>query len=394
MWPGIMHRRNDGKAPELQSFDLLIRGGRLFHPETRSFTKADVAVSDGKILRMAPSLPGTQARKVIDAAGCIVSPGLIDFHVHCFKLVHRISIDPDELAPRSGTAVMVDAGSSGALNFDAFREYVLTRSKLRLFAFLNISLMGQCFEAQIPGVPVIHEYDDPRLVHVDQAVRCIEENRDYIVGIKVRAYHGLSNLTPILAALEAADKAGVPVMVHTASPPPSTRRYFHRLRPGDVVTHLYHPEPHAVVDKRGRIRVEYRAARERGVLMETGFARWHTDFKIMKKTADAGFWPDIIGTDVTTTNINELVFDLLSSASKLLAAGMPLEDLLAAVTINPAGAIGRPGLAELKEGGPADLAVLELRKESVTFKDYYGHSLEGKERLVCRSLLINGQQVG
>ena len=339
---------------------------------------------------MGTSFPEDQSQRTIDATGCIVTPGLIDFHVHCFRYVHRISIDPDKLAPRAGTSVMVDAGSAGALNFDAFREYVMTGSQIRLFAFLNISLLGQCFEAQIPGVPVIQEYDDLRLVHVEQAVRCIQENRDYIVGIKVRGYHGLKTLSPILAAIEAAEAAGVPVMVHTASPPPSTRDYLPELRSGDIVTHLYHPAPHAIVDEKGQIRKEYQAARDRGVLMETGFARTHTDFEIMSRAVNAGFWPDIISTDVTTSNVEHLVYDLLFTASKFLAVGMPLEEALAAMTIIPARAMSRPELGELKEGGCADLAVIELCDEDVTFSDYYGHSMNGRKRIYCRHLIVNG----
>jgi dihydroorotase len=370
--------------------DLLIRGGELFDPETQSFKTADIAVANGKIARIGKPLQQEQAEKVIDAGGMIVTPGLIDFHVHCFRKVHRISIDPDELAPRAGATTMVDAGSAGALNFDAFREFVLEKSKLNLFAFLNISLIGQCFEAQIPGVPVIHEYDDLRLVHVEQTVKCLGENPEFLVGVKVRAHHGLTNLTPVHAALEAADEAGLPLMIHTSPPPPSTREYMDLLRPGDIVTHLYHPNPGSLVDRQGKVRSEYRDARERGVLMETGFARWHTDFEVMRCAVDQGFWPDIIGTDVTTTNINDLVYDLMFTASKFLAVGMPLEDVLAAMTLTPAQAMNRAELAQLREGAPADISILKVQQEDTRFRDYYGHTMNGKERIECRYLVRNG----
>ncbi len=370
--------------------DLLIRSGELFDPETRSFKTVDIAIANGKISRIGSSLHQEQAENVIDARGMIVTPGLIDFHVHCFRRVHRISIDPDELAPRAGTTTMVDAGSAGALNFDAFREFVLEKSKLNLFAFLNISLIGQCFEAQIPGVPVIHEYDDLRLVHVEQTVKCLCENPDHLVGVKVRAHHGLTNLTPVRAAFEAAYEAGLPVMIHTASPPPSAQEYMDLLRPGDIVTHLYHPNPGSLLDRQGKIRSEYQDAREKGVLMETGFARWHTDFDIMRRAVEQGFRPDIIGTDVTTTNINDLVYDLMFTASKFLAVGMPLENVLAAMTLTPARAMNRVELARLSEGGPADISILKVQQEEILFRDYYGHTLTGKERIICSYLICKG----
>ena len=374
-------------------YDLLIRGGRIFEPLAKSFRKADIAIAGGRVSRLAPSLEGEKASEVLDASGLIVTPGLIDFHVHIFWLVHKISIHPDRLVPRAGTTTMVDGGSSGAINFEAFKEFVLSRSSLNLLAFLNISLLGQVFEAQIPGVPPIFEYDDLRLVHVAQAVKCIEENRNFIVGVKVRAYHGLTNLTPVHAALEAGEAAGVPVMIHTAPPPPAMSQYMHLLRPGDILTHLYHPQPGALLDRQGKIRPEYREARERGVLMETGLARWHTDFEVMQRAVGEGFWPDIISTDVTATNVEPLVRDVLFTGSKFMAAGMPLEDVLAAMTIAPAHAMSHPELAELKEKGSADIAVLELRKEDFTFQDYFGHTLPGKERLCCRWLINKGKVV-
>lgn len=373
------------------AFDMLITGGRVFDPERKAFGKADIAVARGRVARIAPDLTDEKAARIIDANGLIVTPGLIDFHVHSFRLVHRIGIDPDVVAARAGTTTMVDGGSAGALNFDAFRSFVLERSRLNLFAFLNISILGQCFEAQIPGVPVIHEYDDLRLVHVAQTIKCIEENRDYLVGVKVRAYHGLTNLTPIYAALEAAAGTGTPLMIHTSPPPPSIAQYMQLLRPGDIVTHLYHPDPGSLVCRNGKIRTEYRAARERGVIFETGFARWHTDFEIMKRAVGEGFWPDIISTDLTTTNIEEMVYDVLFTASKLIALGMPLEDALCAMTIAPARAMGRLELAEIKEGGPADISVLEWKEEDITFNDFYGHTMPGKGRLVCRTLVNKGE---
>ena len=373
--------------------DLLIKNGKVFDPLKKNFQKADLALSGGKVSRIAPALGGEQARETLDASGLIVTPGLIDLHVHIFYLVHRISIHPRNLVPRAGTTTMVDGGSSGAGNFDALREFVLAQSDLNLLAFLNISLLGQVFELQIPGVPSMNEYEDLRLVNVTETIKCIEGNRDLIVGIKVRAFHGLTNVTPIAAAVEAGEETGLPVMVHTAPPPLSVSQYFPFLRPGDILTHIYHPSPGGLLDRHGKIRAEYREARERGILMEVGLDRWHTDFEVLKQGMKEGFWPDIISTDVTRFNVEPLVRDLLFTASKIMTAGMPLPDALAAMTLNPARAIKRPELAELKEGGPANLTVLELLEEDVTFMDFFNQSMKGKERLVCRWLINKGKVV-
>jgi dihydroorotase len=373
--------------------DLLIKNGQIFDPLKKSFQKRNIGVAGGKITRIGSSGEEEKSSEVLDASGCIVTPGLIDLHVHIFYLVHRISIHPAQLVPRAGTTTMVDGGSAGAANFEALREFILTQSELNLLAFLNISLLGQIFEMQIPGVPSMNEYEDLRLVNVTETVKCIEQNRDFIVGLKVRAFAGLTNLTPIYAAVEAAEEADVPIMVHTSPPPPSVSQYLPLLRAGDIVTHLYHPSPGGLLDRNGKIRSEYSAARERGVLMEVGLDRWHTDFEVMKRGMGQGFWPDIISTDVTRLNVEPLVRDVLFTASKVMAAGLPLPEALAAMTINPARAMRRPELAELKEGGPANITVLELRKEEVSFVDFFGQTMKGKERLVCRWLVNKGKVV-
>jgi len=375
------------------AYDLLISGGRIFDPVQKNFRTADVAITFGRVSRIGPSLKREEAKEILDASGLLITPGLIDFHVHIFWRFHPISLHPHSLLPRAGTTTLVDAGSAGASTFAAFKEFILTQSDLTLLAFLNVSVLGQVFDTWIPGVPTVNEYDDLRFVHVPATVKCIEENRDRIVGIKVRAYHGLTNLTPVHAAIEAAQETGVPIMIHTAGPPPSVSEYLPLLRPGDIVTHLFHPRPGGLIDRRGKVRNEYRAARERGVLMETGFARGHTDFEVMQRGIDQGFIPDIISTDVVTVNVEPYVRDVLYTASKLVAAGMPLEQVLAAMTINPARAMNRPELGELKEGGPADITVLEALKEEITFQDFFGHSLRGKERLSCRWLVNKGKVV-
>ena len=122
------------------------------------------------------------------------------------------------------------------------------------------------------------------------------------------------------------------------------------------------------MDRHGKIRSDYLNAREKGVLMETGFAHWHIDFDVMRCAVEKGFWPDIIGADVTTTNINDLVYDLLFTASKFLAVGMPLADVLVAMTLTPARAMNRIELAQLQEGGPVDIAVLKVLKEEIVFR--------------------------
>ena len=60
---------------------ILIQGGRLIDPQNKIDQKLDVLIENGKIAETGTNLKASGA-KVIDAKGKIVSPGLIDIHVH------------------------------------------------------------------------------------------------------------------------------------------------------------------------------------------------------------------------------------------------------------------------------------------------------------------------
>jgi len=62
--------------------DLLIRGGRVIDPSRNSDGSADLLIRDGKIDAVGRNIPVAQDTTVIDAAGRVVAPGLIDLHVH------------------------------------------------------------------------------------------------------------------------------------------------------------------------------------------------------------------------------------------------------------------------------------------------------------------------
>ncbi len=64
-----------------QSFDLLIRNGRVVDGTGNPSYLADVAIREGRIAAMG-KLDGATGRRTIDAAGLTVAPGFIDIHNH------------------------------------------------------------------------------------------------------------------------------------------------------------------------------------------------------------------------------------------------------------------------------------------------------------------------
>ena len=77
------------------AYDLLIKGGTVVDPSQGLNAVRDVALSDRKVAAVAESIPESKAREVADATGLIVTPGLLDLHVHLYWGVSHYGIDPD-----------------------------------------------------------------------------------------------------------------------------------------------------------------------------------------------------------------------------------------------------------------------------------------------------------
>lgn len=370
----------------------LFAGGQVFDGEERAFRRADILVNGQTIERIAPSIEAGTDTDVIDIAGRLAAPGLIDFHMHAFRYGHFLSVDAEDVAPDSGTTTFIDAGSAGSLHFLAFREYVIRPAKVNILAFLNISAIGQTTDG-VAGLG-FHDNDDERLLHVASARETIEKNRDTIVGVKVRAYTGLPTMRAMERARELADLVDLPIMVHTAPAPPTFDEVVAHLRPGDIITHPYHGGATNLLDENGKVRAEYIAARERGIEVDLGLDRFHGLLPIMRAGVEQGYLPDYISTDLTTTNRHTVVFDMPTTVSKLMACGMPLEEVFARSTIDPARKLGRADqIGVLREQGPADIGIFELQEGAFTFHDYDGNTLEATQRLVAEQTYRLGERL-
>ena len=77
---GLSLRFDKNDQEELyMAFDLIIKNGLVILPGGEK--NVDVGITDGKIAAIAATIDA-DADRVIDAEGLIVSPGMIDAHVH------------------------------------------------------------------------------------------------------------------------------------------------------------------------------------------------------------------------------------------------------------------------------------------------------------------------
>ncbi|RUT95081.1 amidohydrolase/deacetylase family metallohydrolase, partial [Mesorhizobium sp. M7A.T.Ca.TU.009.02.1.1] len=275
-------------------FDLLLKGGRLIDPAAGLDAPRDVAIANGRVAAVDADIPADSAAQIVDAGGCIVTPGLVDLHSHVYWGGTSLGVDADRLAAKSGTTTFIDAGSAGAGNFLGFRRHVMERSKVRILAYVNISFAGIFGFSQTVSVG---ECSDLRLCEPREVVAAAREHRDVVVGVKVRSGKhagGTSGIAPVDLALEAADQAGLPLMAHIDEPPPGRSEVLPRLRKGDILTHCFRPFPNSPVFASGAVRPDMRLARERGVIFDIGHGMGSFDFAVARAMLEEGLAPDVI----------------------------------------------------------------------------------------------------
>jgi dihydroorotase len=342
-------------------YDLVLKGGRVIDPSSGVDGVMDVAVENGKIVRVASGIAPAEAARVIEVGGKLVTPGLIDVHAHVFEGVNRTGVNPDLGGVYSGVTTIVDAGSAGAATFGGWR-HILPHCKTEIIPFLHICQTGL---ATMPDI--IAESS----VKVDDTIKVAIENKGLIKGIKARmvspALEIMGMEMPKLAK-RAANEAGIKLMVHIGD---TEKRYdpkvihplLNLLEPGDILTHYFTPNPGGVLDANGKLVPEAREANARGVWFDTAHGRMNFSFDVGRRIIDQGLLPHCISTDLTVPGRMMTVHSMTEMMTRFLALGFALEQVVAMSTINPAKAVGvDQRLGSLAVGRQADISVLELEE--------------------------------
>jgi len=372
------------------SYDLLIAGGRVVDPSQKLSAERDVAILGGKIARIAANIPPSQARQVLDAKGKIVTPGLIDMHTHVYKYGITLNVDSDIVGFQSGVTTVLDCGSTGAADFLGLRKYVMETAATRIYALLNISTIGLIVTNEI--------YLDPRMIDSRAAIRTITANRDRIVGIKVRVNGKRSDLAHDLevmkTAREVADATGVPIMMHWSVEP----ELLAMLKRGDVLAHPFNPPSqnssnlfgNEVGPQADKVLPQILALKDRGISTDGQLATTHHSWEVSEKAAKQGWFPDAISTDISRAPDGNPA-SVLVPMSEFLHLGMPLEQVIAGVTMNPAKIMNFPEkVGTLEPGVTADVAVLELAQGNFEFGDQARQTRMLKQQFVATATVKGG----
>lgn len=181
----------------MTDYDLLVKGGHLVDPANGREGRFDLAVEGGKVVRVEPEIGRHLARRVYDARGCLLLPGLIDTHVHLTPSLRAV-----------GFHMLAAAGVTTALDCAGPVEAVLE----------GMSLKGSGI-----NVAVLNRLDPGGSLSDEQAPEA--EVRAYVekslaegaFGVKLIGGHLPLSPETTISAIQAANDAGCYAAFHCGS---------------------------------------------------------------------------------------------------------------------------------------------------------------------------------
>lgn len=395
--------QNANSKPGKSQYGLLLKGGHIIDPANHLNQKMDVAVTASKIAAVEPDIPPSRSAKVVDVRGLLVTPGLVDIHVHigyggvpddwysqgAGSHTPPFGVPADWMLT-SGVTTVVDTGSAGAETFLRERQMVIDQARIRVLAFLNIVANGMN-----GGLEQTVDQMDPH-----RCAQTIERHNEVIVGVKTAHYWtekpwdaGHPPWAAVDRALECGRLAKVPMMVDFWPRPPQ-RSYadliLKKMRPGDIHTHVF-AQQFPILLPNGRVDPILWKARKRGVIFDVGHGAGSFWFRNAVPAIEQGFVPDSISTDLHLRSMIGPAQSMTNVMSKFLAMGLPLDDVVRRSTTNPARAIKRPDLGTLSVGGEADIAVLEKLEGNYSYADNGHARIDGNAKLVARMTVRAGK---
>lgn len=354
----------------------------------------DVVIQNMKIVD--PQGENVECDHVIDASGCIVAPGLIDFHTHIFYEGSGSCLRPD-LMIAQGTTAAVDAGSAGTVTYEAFYKTVVAQSAIRIKSFLTTYSGGQL------DFKLCEDFN-PELINLPRMERVIDKYRDNILGLKIRLSKGvvpddkgleyLKRIVELAGELDRKLGTSLRVCVHTTNAPITAGELADCLRPGDIFCHCYQGMGNTIVLEDGDISPQILEARKRGVIFDAANGKGNFGVETAKRALAAGFLPDIISSDLTIDKLNIPPYakNLLSVMAKYITMGMDLMDVLRAVTATPAKIMGMEGkIGTLKPGADADIVILKQKQKTFVQKDFKDEELVSNTLFVPQMTMCAGE---
>ena len=373
-------------------YDLLLKGGTTVDPSQKLHGVHDVAVTDGKIAAISASIEREEATKVVNLAGKIVTPGIIDLHVHVYDGFTWNSVNPDLVGVRAGVTTLVDAGSAGCATFAGFPRYVIPDNHTEILAFLHICQTG---------LSTLPDITSESSIDLEATLEVASSHKGLIKGIKARMVSPaleILGMEMVRIAKRAAKDSGTRLMVHIGDTekrcdPNVIRELLPIMEEGDIVTHFFNALPGGVLDSNGKLVPEAREAADRGVWLDTAHGMCCFSLDVGRRILDQGLLPHCISSDISSPGRLHIVHSMAEMMTRFLGMGFSLDQVVTMTTANPAKAIGEENrLGSLAVGRQADISVLQINDGDWVVHDSFGDSLR-VDKAVVPALTVKAGQV-
>lgn len=347
---------------------ILIKNGRIWDGE--SFFSGDILTEGNRIAQMDEYI-SSPANFTYDAAGQIVSAGLIDAHAHFRGISANIyGVSADAVCFPFGVTAALDVS---AINGDQ-RTLEAFAVKTKVLAYISI------------------KQDQADFTSAEMAFAKFENQ---VIGLKICfSAPAAQTIAPLQQACAYARSKGLPLMVHCTDSPVPMAKIVECLQKGDMLTHPFHGGINTAADDHYAC---LKLAKEKGIWIDAGFAgHVHTDFAVLRGAAAQGIFPDTISTDITKNSAFKRGgrYGMTMCMNMCRAIGMTEEAIFRAVTASPAQMLGMAdSWGKLEIGKTADLAVFQIGAAPLCLNDSAGNALQSKHGFRCVLTIADGDVV-
>lgn len=371
-----------------KKIDILIKNANVINAEKSIIKKGNIAILNGKFVEYNPNELYTIGDE-LNAEGYYVSPGWIDSHTHIFKDVTEPGMAADLSLIPMGITSTIDGGSSGIATWPIFKSHIVDTGYLNIFYSINISPAGQITERYPENV-------DPLNYDVDKLRAVLETDSEHARGLKLR--YGAEVVEPfgndvLDKTIELANKLDCTITLHVTNPPCPMEEIVSKMRPGDIICHIYQGKRSTIIDGDGKVKDAVFEARKRGVYFDSADARINHCYNVIKSAIAQGFKPDIISTDLTQNGIfSNMCWGLPVVLSKWLNLGLSLEEVIADCTYRPAKIHHLPnGIGTFDNGAAANATIFSLEDKAFHLKNRMGEEFDGNKLILPQVTIINGK---